>query len=96
MSPLSRKQLTRIRRSEAVRVLRIVCSVLGVFALALALMAVRNTVGNPETWPSAFNALAAAGAFSQYAGWLVAVGALLLLIALLLNFYPESGNESGK
>ena len=39
-------------------------------------------------------ALAAAGVFSQYAGWLAAVGALFLLIALLLSFYRGSGNES--
>lgn len=55
--------------------------------LALALMTLRNTVGNPKTWASAFNALAASGAFVQYAGWLAAVGSLLLLIALLVTLY---------
>jgi hypothetical protein len=61
--------------------------VLGVVVLALALMAVRNTVGNPETWASAFHALAASGAFVQYAVWLVAIGALFLIIALLIALY---------
>jgi hypothetical protein len=50
-------------------------------------MAVSNTVVNPETWTSAFHALAASGAFVQYAGWLAAIGVLFLLIAGLIALY---------
>lgn len=60
---------------------------LGVVALALALMAIRNTVGNPETWTSAFNALAASGAFAQYAAWLAGAGILFLLVAVVVALY---------
>jgi hypothetical protein len=74
-------------RMELLRGLRNWCIGLGVFILALAFMALRNTVGNPETWASAFNALAASGAFVQYAGCLAAVGGFLLLIALLVALY---------
>jgi len=61
--------------------------VLGIVAFALALMAVRNTTGNPKTWASAFHALGASGAFVQYAGWLAAIGGLFLLFALFLTLY---------
>ncbi|MDO9029912.1 MAG: hypothetical protein U1D69_08560 [Polynucleobacter sp.] len=76
-------------RMELLRGLRTWCTGLGVVVLALALMALTNTVSNPKTWTSAFNALAASGAFVQYAGWLAAVGGLFLLIALLVTFYLE-------
>jgi hypothetical protein len=66
------------------RGLRNWCTGLGFVLLALALMTVRNTLGNPETWASAFNAMAASGAFVQYTGWLAGIGVLLLLVALLV------------
>ncbi|UCU94508.1 hypothetical protein [Hydrogenophaga taeniospiralis] len=76
-------------RMELLRGLQTWCTGLGVVVLALALMALTNTLSNPKTWTSAFNALAASGAFVQYAGWLAAVGGLFLLIALLVTFYLE-------
>lgn len=80
-------QLRRIARAERLRTLRNWCAGLGVVALALALMTIRNTVGNPETWTSAFNALGASGAFTQYAGWLAGTGILFLLVAAVVALY---------
>ena len=87
MSASSHDQFRRIARLGVLRAVRNWCIGLGVVVLALALMAVRNTAGNPETWVSAFNALAASGAFVQYAGWLAAIGALFLFVGLLIAFY---------
>ena len=87
MSLSSHNQFNRLARVALLRDLRNWCIGLGVVALALALIAVRNTVANPETWTSAFHALAASGAFVQYAVWLAAIGALFLLIALLIALY---------
>ena len=87
MSLSSHDQFNRLARVALLRDLRNWCIGLGVVALALALIAVRNTVANPETWASAFHALAASGAFVQYAVWLAAIGALFLLIALLIALY---------
>ena len=89
MSASSHDQLSCLARVDLLRSLRNWCTGLGVVVLALALMAVRNTVGNPETWASAFDALAASGAFVQYAGWFAAVGVLFLLVALLIAFYLQ-------
>lgn len=86
-----RNPLKGIRRVHSrivlLRGLRNWCTALGVVVLALGLMALRNTVGNPETWASAFNAMAANGAFIQHAGWFAAVGGLLLFIALIVGRY---------
>ena len=87
MSASSHDQLSRLARVDLLRSLRNWFTGLGVVVLALALMVVRNTVGNPETWTSAFDALAASGAFVQYAGWLAAIGVLFLLVALLIALY---------
>ena len=73
--------------STAVRAVRNWCGAAGVVGLALALVAVSNSVGNPETWSSAFHALAATGEFIHYASWFAAGGALLLVVALLLTLY---------
>ncbi len=83
----SQNHLRLHSRMELLRGIRNWCVGLGVVVLALAVMALRNTVSNPETWASAFNALASSGAFVQYGGWLAAIGGLLLLIALLVTFY---------
>jgi multisubunit Na+/H+ antiporter MnhB subunit len=87
MPSSSRDQFSRLVRLGLLRDLRNWCVGLGVVVLALALMAVSNTVVNPETWTSAFHALAASGAFVQYAGWLAAIGVLFLLIAVLIALY---------
>jgi hypothetical protein len=87
MSLSSHDQLSWLARLGLLRDLRIWCIGLGVVVLALALMAVSHTVVNPETWTSAFHALAASGAFLQYAGWLAAIGALFFLTALLIALY---------
>ncbi|MDB5931036.1 MAG: hypothetical protein JWR60_2743 [Polaromonas sp.] len=81
----SRKQLNCRTSSDLLDILRTWFMALGVVMLALAVMAVRNTVGNPETWASAFHAFAASGAFVQYAGWLAAIGVAFLVIALFLT-----------
>lgn len=83
----SHDQNSYLARVEFLRTLRNWCTGLAVVALALALMTVRNTVGNPKTWSSAFDALGASGAFIQYAGWLAGIGALFLLIAVLLALH---------
>ena len=59
----------------------------------MAVMTVRNTVANPETWASAFNALAASGVFTKYAGWLAGFGVLLLIAAFLLALYIEKAER---
>ena len=87
MSLSSHNQFNRLARVALLRDLRNWCIGLGVVALALALIAVRNTVANPETWASAFHALAASGAFMHYAGWLAAIGALFLVISVLIALY---------
>jgi len=50
-------------------------------------MTIRNTVGNPETWTSAFNALGASGVFAQYAAWLAGAGIFFLLAAAAIALY---------
>lgn len=87
MPPSSNDQLSSLIRLGMLRTLRNWFTALGVVVLALALMAVRNTVANPETWASAFDALAASEAFVQYAAWLAAIGALFLTIAFVLALY---------
>lgn len=87
MPTSSHDQLSRLTRLDLLRTLRNWFTALGIVAIALAVMTVRNTVGNPETWASAFDALAASGAFAQYAGWLAALGALLLIVAFSLALY---------
>ena len=82
MASSSRKQTTRIGQAEFLRTLRDWCAGLGVVALALGVMAFRNTVGNPETWTSFFTGLAAGGAFVQHGVWLAAIGALFVVAAL--------------
>ena len=67
------------------RSLRGWCIALSIVFLALAIMSLTNTVGNPKTWASSFNTLAASGAFVQYGAWLAAVGGLSLFIALVIS-----------
>ena len=71
-------------RIEFLHTVRDWCLGLGICFLALALMSISNTVTNPDTWSSAYNALAASGLFAHYAGWLFPVGTAFLLIAFLV------------
>ena len=90
----SQRQLLRIHWNDALRGVRLWLFVAGIFALGLAATAVTNSVGNPETWPSAFSALAAAGALVAYAGWLAGFGALLLVLGAVLSvFLRKVGDE---
>ena len=77
------KQLSRLLRLESLRIIRNWLLCLGCLALATAFMATRNTVGNPKTWTSAFNALSASGALVQYAVWLAGVGCALLVLGVV-------------
>jgi hypothetical protein len=83
----SYNELNHLERLDLLRAIRNWSATLGIVAIALAVMTVRNTVANPETWASAFNALAASGTFTQYAGWLAGFGLLLLILAFLLALY---------
>lgn len=83
----SHDQLNQLERLDFLRVIRNWSATLGIVAIALAVMTVRNTVANPETWASAFDALAASGEFTHYAGWLAGFGLLLLIFAFLLALY---------
>ena len=83
----SHDQLNQLARLDLLRAIRNWFATLGIVAIAMAVMTVRNTVANPETWTSAFNALAASGAFTQYAGWLAGFGVLLLIAAILIALY---------
>lgn len=74
-------------RAKFLSALRNWCAGLGVVMLALALTSVSNSVANPETWSSVFRAMAASGAFAQYAGWFLAIGAGFLFIAVLAALY---------
>lgn len=89
MTSSSREQYNRIARVETLRGLRSWCVGLSVLAFALALLAVANTIQNPDTWASAFHAFAASGAFTAYAVWLSLAGLALLVPALLLTVYLE-------
>lgn len=80
-------QSNRLERLDLLRAIRNWSAALGIVAIALAVMTVRNTAANPETWASAFNALAASGAFTHYAGWFAGFGLLLLIFAFLLALY---------
>lgn len=74
-------------RMALLRGLRSWCSALGIVFIALAIMSLQNTVGNPKTWTSSFNALAASGAFVHYGVWFAAAGGLFLFIALLFSLF---------
>jgi hypothetical protein len=77
----TRRQLLQMHFIEALRFARLWLAVIGIFALGLATLALTNSVGNPETWTSAFRAFAAAGFLVPYAGWFAGIGALLLLLS---------------
>ena len=62
----------------------------GCLALLSAGMALRNTVANPKTWSSAFNALAASGSLVPYAAWLAGVGGFLLLVGVIAAVLLET------
>ena len=59
----SHDQLNQLARLDLLRAIRNWFATLDIVAIAIAMavMTVRNTVANPETWTSAFNALAASG-----------------------------------
>ncbi|MNT87422.1 hypothetical protein D3C72_2278380 [compost metagenome] len=78
----SDEQLVRLLRLERLRTFRSWLLCLGVLALATALMTTRNTVGNPKTWSSAFNALSASGELIQYGVWLAGFGCVLLILGI--------------
>lgn len=85
MSTATKPHVKEQARMTLLHSLRSWCIALSIVFLALAIMSLRNTAGNPKTWASSFHALAASGAFVQYGVWLAAVGGLLLLIALLVS-----------
>lgn len=87
MSTATKDPVQQRARMALLRSLRSWCSGLSVVFLALAIMSLANTVGNPKTWTSSFNALAASGAFVQYGAWFAVVGALFLVIALLVSLF---------
>ncbi|MBV7544491.1 hypothetical protein [Acidovorax sp. sic0104] len=57
---------------------------LGVIALATALQTACNTIGNPDTWASAFHAFSASGMLAQYGWWLTGFGSALVILGLLV------------
>ncbi|MBW8315652.1 MAG: hypothetical protein K0M73_12360 [Hydrogenophaga sp.] len=87
---LSDNQLAVLRRDKWLRAIRNCSLCLGCLALATAFSAMSNTVGNPKTWSSAFNALAASGALVGYAGLLAGAGGLLLLVGIVAAVLHES------
>jgi hypothetical protein len=87
MSMFSHERLGSVVFIERLRTARNWCATVGVVALALALIAVSNTVVNPETWSSAFHALAASGAFLKYASWFAVAGCFFVVAALLISLY---------
>lgn len=87
MSTVTKEPDQQRARMALLRGLRSWCSGLSVVFLALAIMSLANTVGNPKTWTSSFNALAAGGAFVQDGFWLAVVGGLLLFVALLTSLF---------
>jgi hypothetical protein len=87
MPMLSHDQLRSAVVIERLRTARNWCATVGVLAFALALIAVSNTVVNPETWSSAFHALAASGAFLEYASWFAVAGCFFVVAALLISLY---------
>jgi hypothetical protein len=86
MSTATKDHVREHARTALLRGLKSWCSGLSIVCFALAFMSLANTAGNPKTWASSFNALAASGAFVQYGVWLAAVGGLFLFIALLVSF----------
>jgi hypothetical protein len=87
MNLSAHQKLLRAQRIELLRLIRLWLGVAGVFALGLAGIALTNSVSNPETWSSAFRALAAAGILLPYAGWVAGIGVLLLLLCGVLSVY---------
>lgn len=87
MSTVTKDTARWLARMALLRSLRSWCIALSIVFLALAVMSLRNTAGNPKTWTSSFHALSASGAFVQYGVWLGAVGSLLLVIALLVSLF---------
>ena len=85
MGPSVRQQLLRAYGIEALRSVRFWLGLLGAFALGLAGLSVKNSVSNPESWSSAYSALAAAGFMLPYAVWVAAAGLLLLLLCGVLT-----------
>ena len=85
----SHEQFNRIARMEALRGLRSWFAGLSVVAFSLALVAVANTIQNPDTWASVFHAFAATGAFTTYAAWLSVAGLVFLVPFLVLTVYLE-------
>lgn len=85
MTPSTRGKLIQAYGIEVLRSVRLWLGIAGAFALGLAALSVTNSVSNPETWSSAFRALAAAGVLLPYAGWVAAVGVLLLLLCAALT-----------
>jgi TRAP-type C4-dicarboxylate transport system permease small subunit len=93
MHAASHDQLKRMATRERLRTIRNWFAVAGVVVFVLAVGSVSNSVVNPETWSSAYHALAASGAFVGYVGWLAAVGSLLLVIAAVIAIYLRRSGE---
>ena len=85
------KELDAFATQERLRTIRTWLTITGVGCLLLAIMALKNTVGNPKTWASAYNALAAAGSFATYGFWLAAIGFFFLVSALGISVLADEG-----
>jgi hypothetical protein len=93
MTPSPHDQYNHIARAETLQGLRSWCVGLSVLAFALALLAVANTIQNPDTWSSAFHAFAATGAFRVWATWLSLAGLVFLVPALVLTVFISKGTS---
>jgi hypothetical protein len=77
-------EIIKLAKTERRRVIGRWCLGLGLLVLCLALMAISNPLGNPESGTSIGSLFMALGYFDQYAPWLVLIGILLILIAVML------------
>ena len=79
------KELDHLQREERLRAWRTWSSLGALLVYAIAGTTVWTSVGNPKSWASAYHALAAAGGLAWLAMPLLAVGTVLLAIALVLT-----------
>ena len=82
MTQFTQKQSDRI---DLLRSMQMCCVAIGIVLLSLSIMTVHNTIANPDTWSSAYHAMAAAGFFKHSTFWFFIAGIFCLFLSFVFH-----------
>jgi hypothetical protein len=85
MTTKLQEKFEKFYREERRRVLRSWCFGLGVFILCVGLLTIFNPLANPKSWTSTYSFFVAVGSLYHYALWLILIGFILVLIAMVIS-----------